>query len=97
MGTNISSINPSENELTTGMSKMNAIKIDNTAPYIDNIRVPSNITRNTHTTGIQFNIKDDYSGIGPLEEGDKLDDDLSRKFNYWRYNKKSCLFNKYNL
>lgn len=78
MGTGISEINPSENELITGMSKMNAIKIDNTAPYIDNIKVPSNITRNTHTTGIQFTIKDDYAGIGPIGPEELSDDDLGR-------------------
>ena len=39
-------------------------KIDNTPPYITNVQFPSGYTRDTHSTAIQFTVKDDHSGLG---------------------------------
>lgn len=63
MGIGISSINPTEGQLTTGMSKINAVKIDSIAPYVTDIKFPEGATRDTHSTAIQFTIKDDGSGL----------------------------------
>lgn len=40
-----------------------SLKIDSTPPYIADVSVPQGATRNTHSTAIQFNIKDDRSGL----------------------------------
>ena len=45
-------------------------KIDNTPPYITNVQFPSGYTRDTHSTAIQFTIKDDDSGLdGSIKQG----------------------------
>lgn len=46
--------------------------VDCTPPDVTAIKVPDGLTRNTHTTGIQFTLRDNESGIGPagpLEDG----------------------------
>ena len=63
MGTNITTIDPSEEQLTMEKTKKVVTKIDNTPPYITDIKVPSGFARNTHSTAIQFTIKDDESGL----------------------------------
>ena len=63
MGTNITTINPSEEQLTIGMTKKAVTKIDNTPPYVTEVKFPSGYARNTHSTAIQFTIKDAGSGL----------------------------------
>lgn len=40
-----------------------SLKIDRTPPYIADVSVPQGATRNTHSTAVEFNIKDDKSGL----------------------------------